>query len=30
MNGKEVLKIEGIISSLCLFSFGLLTGERRS
>lgn len=28
MNGKEGLKIEGIISSLCLFGFGLLTGER--
>lgn len=28
MNEKEGLKIEGIIASLCLFGFGLLTGER--
>ncbi|WP_323708711.1 hypothetical protein [Mammaliicoccus sciuri] len=28
MNEKEGLKIEGVIASLCLFGFGLLTGER--
>ncbi|MCJ0918720.1 hypothetical protein [Mammaliicoccus sciuri] len=28
MNGKEGLKIEGIIASLCLFGYGLLTSER--
>ena len=28
MSDKECLKIEGIIASLCLFGFGLLTGER--
>ncbi|KTT82732.1 hypothetical protein RSA37_11920 [Mammaliicoccus sciuri] len=28
MNEKEGFKIEGIIASLCLFGFGLLTGER--
>lgn len=28
MNEKEGLKIEGVIASLCLFGFGLLTSER--
>lgn len=28
MNEKEGLKIEGVIASLCLFGYGLLTSER--